>query len=144
MKSPGTDYEALGKMVRRQKAALTRAINSGDPQKVIDAVRAAVEEWEQPDSLWPDDWARWQRALADATGDPFASIDAFQSESISESADSEGADTIAAAAGLEEGWTAPGVQAALDQLADEGVPLDPTDSPETILAVLKTANVMPA
>ena len=46
-----------------QKAALTRAVRSGDVEKVKAACRAAVIEWDQ--HYWPDDWARWQRALDD-------------------------------------------------------------------------------
>jgi hypothetical protein len=62
---PSVDYKALNQMVRRQRAALTRASNSGDPEKVVLACRNAVREWNQPGSLWPDDWSRWQRALDD-------------------------------------------------------------------------------
>ena len=50
-------------MVRRQRAALTRARNSGDGERVILACRDALREWNQPGSMWPDDWANWQRAL---------------------------------------------------------------------------------
>lgn len=48
-----------------QKSALTRAINSGEPARVIAACTEAVREWEM--TSWPDDWARWQRALDDIT-----------------------------------------------------------------------------
>ena len=47
----------------QQKAALTRAVNSGSFQKVVDATRKVLSEW---GNVWPDDWARWQRALDDA------------------------------------------------------------------------------
>lgn len=51
---------------RRQKAALTRAINSGDPAKVLATVEKTVNvEWR--DTVWPDDWARWRNALEDAS-----------------------------------------------------------------------------
>lgn len=50
------------KKYAQQKAALTRAINSGDKDKVIAACKKAVEEW---GDVWPDDWSRWQRALDD-------------------------------------------------------------------------------
>jgi hypothetical protein len=60
------DYTALNKLVRRQRAALTRAINSGDSEKVVLAVRDAIREWNQPGAMWPDDWSRWQCALDDA------------------------------------------------------------------------------
>jgi hypothetical protein len=61
------DYDALNKMVRRQRGALTRARNSGDPEKVIVACRDAVREWDAPGAMWPDDWATWNNALLEAT-----------------------------------------------------------------------------
>ena len=63
--TPRVDYGALNKMVRRQRAALTRAINSGDSDKVILAARDAVSEWNKPGMMWPDDWGAWQRAVDD-------------------------------------------------------------------------------
>ncbi|MDQ2874592.1 MAG: AAA family ATPase, partial [Actinomycetota bacterium] len=60
------DYARANAMVRRQRAALTRAVNSGDPAKVVLAAQKAVSEWDQPGMAWPDDWSRWQRALDDA------------------------------------------------------------------------------
>lgn len=54
----------LNAALRKQKSALTRAINSGDPDKVEAACRKAVAEWNTW-PYWPDDWARWQRALDD-------------------------------------------------------------------------------
>lgn len=60
------DYPALNVMVRRQRAALTRAIHSGNPDNVVAACANAVREWQQPGAMWPDDWSRWQRALDDA------------------------------------------------------------------------------
>lgn len=57
------DYKRLNEMVRRQRAALTRAVNSGDRDRVVLACRDAVNEWNQPGSMWPDDWAQWQCAL---------------------------------------------------------------------------------
>lgn len=62
------DYDALNRMVRRQRAALTRAIKTGDPGPVVLAARDAVREWNQPGAMWPDDWSRWQRAVDDALG----------------------------------------------------------------------------
>jgi hypothetical protein len=59
------DYKALNKMVRRQRAALTRAVNSGDPERIVLVCRDAVREWNAPGCMWPDDWAHWQRALHD-------------------------------------------------------------------------------
>lgn len=68
------DYAGVAKAFRQQKAALTRAVNSGDSDKIVVAVTKAVREWgEAPfNGAWPDDWSRWQRALDDALG-PFAS-----------------------------------------------------------------------
>ena len=62
------DYDGVNKVFRKQKAALTRAVNSGDWDKVLLAVTKAVREWgEAPfNGAWPDDWSRWQRALDDA------------------------------------------------------------------------------
>ena len=59
------DYAALNAMVRRQRAALTRAVRSGDPGKVVLACRDAVAAWNAPGSMWPDNWSRWQGALDD-------------------------------------------------------------------------------
>lgn len=64
--TPRVDYQALNRMVRRQRAALTRAKNSGDPDKVVVACRNAVREWNAPGVMWPDDWPTWQVALDDA------------------------------------------------------------------------------
>jgi hypothetical protein len=49
---------------RKQKAALTRAINSGEPRRVIIACERVVEAWRG--KAWPDDWHRWNIALGDA------------------------------------------------------------------------------
>jgi hypothetical protein len=64
--TPPVDYAKLNKMVRRQRAALTRAKNSGDLDKLVTTIRAAVNEWNEPGAMWPDDWSNWQRALDDA------------------------------------------------------------------------------
>jgi len=48
-----------------QKAALTRAINSGSRAKVLAACINAKNDWNSAGGYWPDDWARWQRALDD-------------------------------------------------------------------------------
>jgi hypothetical protein len=61
--TPRVDYQALNRMVRRQRAALTRAVNSGDPERVVLACRDAVRAWNAPGGLWPDEWTHWQRAL---------------------------------------------------------------------------------
>jgi hypothetical protein len=62
------DYKSVSKVFPKQKAALTRAINSGDRDKIVVACAKAVREWSQPpfNGAWPDDWSRWQRALEDA------------------------------------------------------------------------------
>ena len=53
--------------VKRQRTALTRAVNSGDRDKVVVACAKVVAEWGQPpfNGAWPDDWSAWQRALDD-------------------------------------------------------------------------------
>lgn len=62
------DYKGVNREFKRQKAALTRAVNSGDPEKVVLACTKAVREWREApfNGAWPDDWSRWQRALDDA------------------------------------------------------------------------------
>ena len=66
------DYAESNKLFKAQKSALTRAVKSGDKDKVIAAVRKAVSEWNGPifDGAWPDDWHRWNIALRDATSGP--------------------------------------------------------------------------
>lgn len=65
--SPPPDYEAARMVFSKQKGKLTRAINSGDRDRVVLVCRDAVREWRQPpfNGAWPDDWSRWQRALDD-------------------------------------------------------------------------------
>jgi len=69
-RSPRPDHQAAKPLFTRQKAALTRAIRSDDPERVLLACRDVVRAWSEPpfDGAWPDDWARWQRALDDALG----------------------------------------------------------------------------
>jgi hypothetical protein len=64
--TPRVDYQALNRMVRRQRGALTRAVNSGDRERIVLVCRDAVREWNEPGCMWPDDWSSWQRALDDA------------------------------------------------------------------------------
>lgn len=66
--TPRIDYAGVKRVFPKQKAALTRAVNSGDPEKVVLACRKVVQEWSEPpfNGAWPDDWARWQCALDDA------------------------------------------------------------------------------
>lgn len=60
----------------QQKAALTRALKKSDPDKreqaVLEECRRVKEEWDTDEfgGYWPDDWARWQRALDDVYGWP--------------------------------------------------------------------------
>ena len=54
------------KSYRAAKARLTRAVNSGDPHKVVAEVTRTFAEWDAGDFAYPDDWHRWQRALDDA------------------------------------------------------------------------------
>lgn len=61
---PRIDYERMKRDFPKQKARLTRAINSGDRDKVIVACRDVVVEWDEI-GCWPDDWSMWQRALDD-------------------------------------------------------------------------------
>ena len=61
---PALKGDGMNVTYRKQKAALTRAINSGNPHKVVEVVADAVAEWDG--SAWPDDWHRWKVALRDA------------------------------------------------------------------------------
>ena len=60
------DYQKLNRVIRRQKAALTRAKKSGDREKILAVCKAAVAEWNAPGMMWPDCWSLWQRTLSDA------------------------------------------------------------------------------
>lgn len=57
---------------RAQKAGLTRAVNSGEPERVrYECQRVVRFDWvrESPHTpYWPDNWRRWARALEDAYG----------------------------------------------------------------------------
>lgn len=59
------DYARMQKVFPGQKAALTRAVKSGDVEKIKATCKKTVAEWNEI-GAWPDDWARWQRALDDA------------------------------------------------------------------------------
>jgi hypothetical protein len=59
------DYARMNRVLPRQKAALTRAVKTGDAEKIAAVCKAAVAEWNEI-GAWPDDWARWQRVLDDA------------------------------------------------------------------------------
>lgn len=60
------DYAALNRMIKRQRAQLSRAKNSGDVEKLAAVVKQHVAEWDAPGAMWPDDWSHWQRTLDDA------------------------------------------------------------------------------
>lgn len=57
------DYQRMNAVWPTQKAALTRACRTGDPEKVAAVCKDAVAEWDAID-VWPDDWARFERALS--------------------------------------------------------------------------------
>ena len=59
------DYARSKREHPKLKAALTRAVNSGDPAKIEAACRKAVAAWATW-GAWPDDWHRWNIALGDA------------------------------------------------------------------------------
>ncbi len=61
------DYARMQRTHKIHKGRLTRAIRSGDVDKLLDACRAAVTEWDAI-GAWPDDWSTWQRALDDKLG----------------------------------------------------------------------------
>lgn len=52
----------MSRKFSQQKAALTRALRSGDVAKVVGECRRVKREW---GDAWPDDWSRWERALYD-------------------------------------------------------------------------------
>jgi hypothetical protein len=49
-----------------QKAALTKAIKTGDTFTIARTVARAVAAWNGPDGYWPDQWTDWQRAIDDS------------------------------------------------------------------------------
>lgn len=59
------DYDRMNKLWPKQKAALTRAKKTGDPEKIAAVCKKAVAEWNEI-GAWPDDWALFQRTLDDA------------------------------------------------------------------------------
>lgn len=61
------DYARMQRVYPVQKSALTRAIKSGDPERIAKACKAAVAVWNEI-GAWPDGWHRWQGALDDALG----------------------------------------------------------------------------
>jgi hypothetical protein len=65
-KAMSIDYARMSRERPQQKAALTRAIKSGNRAKIISACSKAVRQWNDAGGAWPDDWSRWQRALDDS------------------------------------------------------------------------------
>jgi hypothetical protein len=59
----------LSRTYRGQKTALTRAINSDNPLKVLEEVHRTLIEWQESGQPWPDDWHRWNIAARDAFQD---------------------------------------------------------------------------
>lgn len=59
---PRIDYARMNRIGPAQKAALTRAVKSGDRDRVVLACAKAVREWDEI-GAWTDDWSTWQRAL---------------------------------------------------------------------------------
>ena len=58
------DYDRMNREMPKLKAALTRAVKTGDPEKVATECVKAMRIWDEV-GAWPDDWSRWQRALDD-------------------------------------------------------------------------------
>ena len=58
------DYDRMNREFPKQKAALTRALKSGDRNRVLLTCAQTVKAWDEI-GAWPDDWSRWQRALDD-------------------------------------------------------------------------------
>ena len=58
------ESDAFHRNYRAQKAALTRALNSREPTRVVRTAGAGLTSFEKYG--YPDDWSRWQRALDDA------------------------------------------------------------------------------
>jgi len=59
------DYDRMRRVWPQQKAALTRARKTGDPERIARVCRDAVAVWNEI-GAWPDDWHLFQRTLDDA------------------------------------------------------------------------------
>lgn len=55
------------------KSNLTRAKTSGDGRKILAAVEAAVEVFNE--KIWPDNWPMWRIALEDAAQEAWTERD---------------------------------------------------------------------
>lgn len=58
------DYERMRREWPKQKAALTRAVKTGSPEKVAAVCIAAVKVWDEV-GAWPDDYTLFERSLND-------------------------------------------------------------------------------
>lgn len=58
------DYARMRKVWPQQKAALTRARKTGDPERVAAVCKAAMAVWNEV-GAWPDDWRLFERTLND-------------------------------------------------------------------------------
>lgn len=61
-------HTAVAKELKAQKKELTSAKRSGDRIKVLEACKKAVNQWERPHRVWPEDCSAWQDALDDVVG----------------------------------------------------------------------------
>jgi hypothetical protein len=59
-------YEEINRVHRGQRSRLTRAVNAGDPQRIVKVCEEAFAVFDTYAHGWPDDWSRWQRAKEDA------------------------------------------------------------------------------
>lgn len=59
-----TDWGLVTRLLRKHKAAVTRATNKQDWEGVKAACKAAFADFDQHG--WPDNWAHFQRAADDA------------------------------------------------------------------------------
>ena len=57
--------DAMYKMVRRHQTALTRAQNTKDQHKVLNAAQTALSDFEAM-GMYPDNWSLFERAKDDA------------------------------------------------------------------------------
>lgn len=60
-----TNYLSAGQF-RAAKSRLTKAVRSGNHQRVIAVVEETFAQWDDGDFAYPDDWHRWERARLDA------------------------------------------------------------------------------
>jgi predicted nucleic acid-binding Zn ribbon protein len=58
------EYTLSPKELRELKSQLTKAVKSGDYQRIVRVAENALEIFDQKG--YPDCWADWERALSDA------------------------------------------------------------------------------